>query len=45
MKNNIPNQEVVEAFRGTGEPRQMAGGQGECYRVGNIVLITFGYYR
>lgn len=38
MINNIPNQEVLEAFGAIGKPRQLAGGQGECYRIDNIVL-------
>jgi uncharacterized protein (TIGR02569 family) len=33
-----PTKAILDAFSLTGEPLHLTGGEGECYRVGNIVL-------
>jgi len=38
MKYNGPNQSVLEAFGVSGEPTRLAGGQGTCYLLNEIVF-------
>ena len=38
MKSNIPNKNILKAFGVSGKPIRLAGGQGTCYRVDNLVL-------
>jgi uncharacterized protein (TIGR02569 family) len=38
MNQTIPNQNILKVFGVTGELLPLAGGQGACFRVGNIVL-------
>ncbi|MBU0613191.1 hypothetical protein KKB10_04190 [Patescibacteria group bacterium] len=38
MAGKIPNQDILSAFGTSGEPILLPGGEGTCYRVGDIVL-------
>ncbi len=38
MNNNVPNQDILNAFSVSGEPILLTGGEGNCYRVDNLVL-------
>ena len=38
MTEKVPNQEVLKAFNISGKPILPPGGEGMCYRVGNVVL-------
>jgi len=38
VNKNIPNQNILDAFSVSGTAIQLIGGEGECYRVGDVVL-------
>jgi hypothetical protein len=38
MKKNLPNQKILNAFNISGEPTLLPGGEGTCYRVGDVVF-------
>jgi hypothetical protein len=38
MKEKIPSQDILNTFGVSGKPVLLPGGEGTCYRVGNVVF-------